>query len=93
MLTCITGASLGTKLQTLKRSVRPAYPPRAQGLRGTVHPKAVVNTDGMVDTVALIRGVQSELDGATVDAVKRFAHAHGRTGANHVTLEMRFSAR
>jgi protein TonB len=90
------GCEAGAKHPTLKRSVRPVYPSRAVAMRmsGIVHVKAVVNTDGTVGEVALLRGLDSELDAATLDAVRKFQFSPGTLMGSPVrsviTFEMEF---
>ena len=70
------GCEPGTTQPKMTRSVQPVYPDRAKG-KGTVYGKAVVNTDGTVGEVVLIRGVDPDMDRASLEAIRRFQFTPG----------------
>jgi protein TonB len=81
----------------LKKSVRPDYPPSAMyaGVHGTVGLRGVVEANGLVGEVRVVRSVDGELDREAIRTVKRFlfdtATLDGHAVAVIVPFEIEFA--
>jgi TonB family protein len=78
-------------------SPEPVYPDKARRKKqkGTVLVAVVVGTDGLVHDVKIDRGLNSDLDGAAVDTVKRWKFApaskDGKPVAAEIKVEVSFN--
>jgi TonB family protein len=64
----------GVAMPRLKHEVRPAYPEGAaqRGAEGTVEVEAIVEGDGSVSAVRLVKSVDDDVDRAVVQAVRQW---------------------
>jgi TonB family protein len=83
-------------MPTLVKRADPKYPDAAlkAKIQGTVYIQALVNTEGKVAEVKVIKSDAKELDSAAIDAAKNFvfeaAKAKGKPVATWVTIPFKF---
>jgi TonB family protein len=89
----------GVTLPIAKREVKPQYTLGAMRDRveGTVVVQAIVNTDGRIGDLRVIRNLHSELDQAAVDAARRWRFQSGTLNGQPVpvvvVIELTFTLR
>ena len=73
------------------------YPkqPQRMGIEGTVFLRFVINTDGSIQDVEVVRSVDSQLDAAAVDVIQnspkwKSARHHGRPVRSRMTIPIKF---
>ena len=78
----------GDPMPTLVKRADPAYPKSAleAGIEGTVYVKALVDTDGKVAKVEIIKSDAKELDKAALDAAKKFTFEAAVSGGKPVEV-------
>lgn len=83
-------------MPTLVKRADPMYPKSAlkAGIEGTVYVKALVDTEGKVARVEVVKSDAKELDSAAIDAAKKFtfkaAVSSGKPVEAWVTIPFKF---
>lgn len=80
------------KEPVLKRFVAAEYPPwlSRKGLQGTVEADIIVNEQGMVDSVGIVRGIEPQLDSLVSGALHRFVFEPAVAAGDSVAVLIRY---